>query len=124
VENRKSHQDIVIEERTYRLTKMDARSACWLFSFLASKSGNGEGILSSLGKCAKEQFDEIQTLALRHVFYLDMKDNETFPITVLAPNGSLVDQTLADHAGHLFKATTESIMFNLTPFLAAAESKT
>jgi hypothetical protein len=117
VENRKTYQDIVILEKTYRINKLDARSACWLFVVLMDKA-EGKAILSALGKCSKSEFDEIQSMILKKVDFMDTKDGNTFPTTITKVDGSICDTTLVDDAGALFNLTTEAVMFNLVPFLA------
>ena len=119
VENRKTYQDIVIQEKTYRINKLDARSACWLFCFLMDKA-EGKAILSALGKCTKSEFDEVQSLLIKKVDFMDTKDGNTFPTAITKVDGSICDVTLED-AGNLFNLTTEAVMFNLTPFLAEKE---
>lgn len=119
---RVTQKDTTIGDRQYRLTKMDPRLACWLFSVLAGKSTNDGQLLSSLGQCSRELFDEIQGQALKFVFFLDTKDGNTFPIPVVAPNGLFTDKILEGDPSEVFKLTAESIMFNVEPFVGASKS--
>ena len=116
MENRKTYQDVPVKDKTYRINKMDARSACWLFAFLADKA-EGKALLSALGKCSKKEFDEIQSMALKQVEFMDYKDGNTFPTAVITGNGSICDVTMQEDPSIVFNLTAECIMFNLTPFL-------
>lgn len=116
MENRAVTKNVTIEGREYQVTKVDARTACWLFTFMGARSGEG-AILSGLGKCTRQEFDEVQALALSKVFFLDEQGGNTFPITVIAPDGSFTDKRLASDAEAVMRLTTESLLFNLSPFL-------
>lgn len=122
MKNRSTTKNVTIEEKTYQVSKMDARSACWLFAFMASRSEKG-AILSALGRCTREEFNEIQAMALRGVFFLDNKDGNTFPIAIIAQNGLFVDPELASDPEAVFRLTSEAILFNIEPFLVESKSK-
>jgi hypothetical protein len=113
--NRILTRELVVGEKRYQLKKIDARSACWLFSFLASKS-NGSTLVNGLGVCTRQEFDEITSLVLKPVVCLDHSEDGQFELAVIAPNGIIPDSNL--DAGNLFKLISESIVFNLEPFLA------
>lgn len=122
MKTRVTFKDVPIGDRNYRLTKMDSRLGCWLFSTLAYKADANQ-ILSALGKCTKEEFDEVQGQALRFVFRLDKSEDGTvFPMAVLAPNGMWVDKDLADDPAEVFQLTSAAILFNIDPFLVASKS--
>lgn len=114
-------KDVPVGGKTYRLTKMDARLACWLFATLAGKTDDGL-LMAALGKCSREDFNEIQTHALKHVFALATEEGNTFEVAILGPNGSFSDPELAKDPGTVFKLTTDSIMFNVQPFLSENKS--
>lgn len=120
MEPRESTKTVTLKDKIYQITKLDARTGCWLFAFMADRSGEGQ-ILSGLGKCTKAEFDNLQTLALRQVAHLDGKEGQTFPVPVLGPSGQFVGD-LNDDVELAFRLTSESILFNLTPFLVAADS--
>lgn len=121
MEPRKTYLDVPIKDKTYRLNKLDARSTCWLFAFLAEKSQDN-AILSSLGRCTKLEFEEIQGMCLRNTFFIDYKEGNSFPTSVIDLKGSLIDSTLKEEPDALFNITAEFIMFNLKPFLVDRES--
>ena len=114
-------KDIPCGDKIYQVRKMDARTACWLFSNLAVKA-DGSSILSALGKCSRPEYDEIQNLSLKHIFRLDEKDGSTFPMAVISPDGlNWVDKNLSEDPALVFKLTAEVIQFNLDPFRDVSE---
>jgi hypothetical protein len=121
VNRRETSKDIPVGDKKFKLTKMDPRSACWLFTNLADKTESGSLLISALGKCSREEFNEIQDLALKHVFFLDEKDGNVFPTVLVSSTGVWVDKDLESDPRAVFQLTTESIMFNISPFLT--ESK-
>lgn len=118
MESRESSKIFPLKGKNYQINKVDSRSGCWLFAFMSEKSGEGH-ILSGLGKCTREEFDYIQTMALKQVFHLDGQDGAVFPVAVLGPGGQFVGDLTTD-TELAFRLTSESIIFNLTPFLVAA----
>ena len=120
MENRETTKEIKLGDRIYQLNKADARSACWMFTFLAGKAEEKD-LMSALGKCTKEQFDDIQTRALKLIYFMDTKDGNTFPTAVIKFDGSIVDNYLNSDPDALLQITYMSLMFNISPFLA--ESK-
>jgi hypothetical protein len=121
VENRATTKDVTIGETKYRLSKADARTACWLFSILGANAVSGN-ILSALGKVSHAEFDEVQATVLRLISRLDYKDANEFPMPIVSGGGAWADQAVASDAGVVFKLTSQALMFNLSPFLAADES--
>jgi len=117
--NRILTKEHVVGEKTYRLKKIDARSAMWLFTFLGGKS-NGGSIISGLGACTKSEFDEVTGLVLKPILCLDHGSDGQFEIPIMAANGNIVDENLMD-AGNLMALTSEAIVFNLDPFLSGRE---
>ena len=115
---------VSIDETEYELSKPDARTACWLFSFLGAKiEVSGGSIFSALGKCTRAEFDEVQDIALKHTFFLDSREGNTFPTAVLDPRtGGWVDKKLGEDADSLMKLTSEYLAFVLEPFLAESGS--
>jgi hypothetical protein len=121
VKNRETHKDITVGDRPYRLTKMDPRLGCFLFTTLSSKADDNKQLMSSLGHCTKDEFDEIQSLALRFVFYTDKSGGEEFHIPVIGANGMWADKNLQDDPSELLQVTIQSLLFNLKPFLVESE---
>jgi len=123
VENRITAKTIKVQDKSFQIHKTDARTACWLFSYFASKSSGM--ILSGLGSLTKSEFDEIQSLALKQVFTLDTSEGNTFPISIISPrDGSIIDKDLAEDPALLFHITSESLLFQLAPFLVAKKEST
>jgi hypothetical protein len=120
VDSRVTSKTVTFENVTYQINKIDARTGCWLFSFMGSRSSGD--VLSALGKCSRSEFLEIQDIALRAVYTLDVQDGNTFPIAVIAQTGAFVNPELAKDTETVFKLTCESLLFNLSPFLVAAGS--
>lgn len=120
MEPREATKDVTIKGKVYQINKLDSRTGCWLFAVMSEKSGAGE-ILSGLGKMSRKEFDEIQTLVLKQVFHLDNSNGNTFPIAVIMPTGSFIGDLVED-TELAFRLTSESIIFNLKPFLVVAGS--
>jgi hypothetical protein len=118
VENRATTQDVTIGTTTYRLSKTDARQACWLFAILGAHAGNGT-MLAALGKLTHAEFDEVQGIALRLVCRMDQKEGNDFPMPIIGGSGAWGDAELSCNAAHVFKLTAEVLMFNLAPFFPA-----
>lgn len=122
MEPRKKSTETIVGGKKYQLHKVDSRTACWLFSFLSSRADGN--ILSALGQCSKQEFSDLQNMALSHTFFLDEKDSNVFPTAVLAPASlNWADQNLEENPDYVFKITCEWILFNLQPFLVENKSK-
>ena len=117
--NRITTKEISVGEKKYQLKKIDARSACWLFTYLGAKSAGGS-IISGLGACTKQEFEEITSLVLKPVLCLDNSDGNHFEIPIMAANSNIVDDNL--DGGNLMSLLSQAIVFNLEPFLAERES--
>ena len=122
MENRQAIKEVVIRDKKYQINKIDARTSCWLFSFLGSRTERGGAILSGLGKCSIAEFDEIHSLALKQVFWLDNQLGNTFPTSVITPSGTFTDPEVGADAGLVMQLMSESLMFQLSPFLVDRES--
>lgn len=120
MENRTPTKNFPVGDKIYQLNKVTPRTGCWLFSFLAARQSDSS-VLSGLGRCTRAEFDEIQTIALRQVFLLDIVDGNTLPIAVLAPDGNLIGD-LKDDTELTFKLTTASLLFSLDAFLVVVGS--
>lgn len=120
MEPRESQKIVPIKGKNYQVNKLDARTGCWLFSFMSEKSGSGQ-ILSGLGKCTRPEFFDLQNLALKQVFLMDGEKGAEFPIPVVGPSGQFVGDLVGD-VELAFRLTSESILFNLEPFLVVAGS--
>ena len=113
-------KDVQVGDRLYRLTKTDARTSCWLFAFLADKS-EGAILLSALGKCSQEEFNSIQNKALKLVSRVDNEEGKEFLVPILSGTGVIADKDLMVKPNELLDLTSESIMFNISPFLSVRE---
>jgi hypothetical protein len=122
VEPRVNQKEVKVGEQSYSIKKMDPRLACWLFSVLAGKAPSGSSLLAALGNCSKSEFDEIQGHALRFVFHCDLQDGVLLEIPILGSNGMWAIKELNDDPSKVYKLTTESIMFNINPFLEGNKS--
>lgn len=116
MENRSTTKDVTIGDKTYQIKKADARTGCWLFTFLGARSGDG-AILSGLGKCTRSEFEEVQMIALSKITILDNQNGTVFPIPLVSPNGSFSDKSLESDSDTIMRLTTESLLFDLMPFL-------
>lgn len=109
-----------INDKVYRISKMDPRLACWLFTTLSSKV-EGEGqLVSALGMCSKEEFLNISSEVFNYIKFIDIRDGNEFP-TVLLLNGKWASTELEDDPSLVFKLLNETIMFNISSFLAVKE---
>jgi len=117
MENRSTTKNVTIGDKTFQINKADARTGCWLFTFLGARQQEGGAILSGLGKCTRSEFDEIQTVALSKITILDNQNGNIFPIPLISPNGSFSDKSLETDSDTIMRLTTESILLDLVPFL-------
>ncbi len=122
MDNRVTQQDVTIGASQYRLSKMDARSACWLYAVISNNVAESQPILSALGRLSLEEFNRVQTHALRYTYTLDEREGNVFPTAVLAPTGAMADQALIDDPRLIYELTIAAVLFNLSPFLAVRES--
>jgi hypothetical protein len=122
LDQRVTQQDVTINGQQYRVTKMDARSACWLFAVISNNVPEDKPILSSLGKLSLDEFSRVQTQALRYAYTLDSKDGNVFPTSVLAADGSWADKALEASPTAIYELTVAAVLFNLNPFITVRES--
>jgi hypothetical protein len=121
MEIRTSTKNVVIKDRTYQISKLDARTACWLFTFMGERSKDGQ-ILSGLGRCTRQEFTEVQGVLLGKVTHLDNQDGNVFPIAIIGPTGGFSVADLSEDAETVMRLTTESLMLSLSPFFIDRES--
>lgn len=120
MDNRKKFTVDTIKGKKFQINKVDARTSCWLYSFLASRT---PGSLSmALGQCSRKEFDEIQGIALSSVFYLDSDTAGTFPTAIIAPNGAWSNEEIGSDPELIMALTIASLSFNIQPFLAESGS--
>lgn len=122
MEPRVTQKEVKVGNNNYLIKKMDPRLACWLFSVLATKAPSGSSLLSALGNCSKSEFDEIQGHALRFVFHLELQDSVALEIPIIGFDGTWAIKELNYDPSKVYKLTTESIMFNINPFLEENKS--
>lgn len=118
---RATTQDVMIGETKYRLSKADARAACWLYSILGANSGSGT-MLSALGKVTHTEFDEVQAIVLRLVTRIDYADGQDLPVPIVGAGGAWADKALAANASHVMRLTADTLYFNLSPFFEGSAS--
>jgi hypothetical protein len=124
MEPRKTYDDVTIGERQFRLRMMDARTGTWLYSILTAKaSPNGDNVkmmqlLTAFHTLPKEEFDRVQTEALKRIFLLEVKDGNEFESAIMAPNksGALSFKWLEDEVTTLFQLTDMEVVLNISPF--------
>ena len=121
MENRQTTKTITIKDRTYQLNKLDARTSCWLFAFLGEKAGS-DSFTTAFGRCTREQFMELENIALRQIFWIDTKEDKSFPTALLSAGGAFTIPELETDADIVFQLVTASILFSISPFLTVAES--
>ena|SRR5579862_6420314 len=117
--NRQLTKEIEIREKTFQISKTDARTACWLFSFISSKATT---VPEALGKCTRAEFREIQDLLLSKIFRLDIEGDKKFPVPILTGAGNFSDPDYNSDADLVYNLTVHAIMFNIEPFLAESGS--
>ena len=108
-------KNVPIGDKIYQISKMDARLACWLFATLAARAENG--LMSSLGKLTRVEFDEIQGFALKFISLLETQDGLDLLTPVISGDGRWSSQDLIHNPEIVFKLMTECILFNVEPFL-------
>ena len=121
MERRETSKLVTIGDKSYQLNKTDARTSCWLFSFLGDKS-EGKVLLTALGKCTKEEFNIVQYEALRKVNRIDVEGDKEFPIPIVKSDGTLIDKFLEENPNLLFDLTLSSVLYNISPFLKESDS--
>jgi hypothetical protein len=120
VNKRETQKTVTVQETNYQINKIDPRTACWLFSFLAARTSGS--LTDSLGKCTRDEFNEIQSIVLLKIFRIDDKDGATGLVPILSGSGLIADPLLKDDAEALFQITVLGIAFNLDPFIAGNPS--
>lgn len=122
MEARVTYKDAPVGDKTYRFNKMDARLACYLFATISANTATGTTLLTALGKFSQDKFNEIQNHALRFIQWLDERDGNVFPTPILSGDGKWADKDLALDPAIVMALTTESILFNIQPFLESNQS--
>jgi hypothetical protein len=115
VDNRSSSTLFKYKDITYKINKTNARTACWLFTFMSSRA---KGIiLNALGTLDEPEFNHIQNMALKSVFKIE----DQFELPVLGPGNVLVGE-LNDDPALLLLLTSRFLSFNLEPFMDVSVS--
>jgi hypothetical protein len=122
MEPRVAYKDVQIEDNLYRINKMDARLSCWMFTTLGRRATSSGLLLSALGTCSREEFNELQSLALAVVQRMELRDGVQLPVPILSAAGAVADKFLADKPDFLLRLTSESIMLSIAPFLVDDKS--
>lgn len=121
---RETTKNVTVKDKVYQLHKMDARSACWLYTFIGSRIKDGQPVMMALGSCTRQEYDTIVDLALKHVYHLDPDTSKgsTFLDPVVSPTGGLIGDLQFD-AELMLHLVSDSCLFNLKPFLVVVGSK-
>jgi hypothetical protein len=101
---------------------MDPRLACFIFTSLAGRTDENGQLLSTLAKLNRAEFEELQNYALKFVYRVELQGEVEIPIPVINVAGLLVDSHLEFDPKNVMRLTTDSLMFNLQPFLAESKS--
>lgn len=121
---------IEVEDKKYRLSKLNARDASYLafrlVGVLAPAAGAGGGSVDALRTAVanvdRAEFDRIQTLLLKSVCAIKEVNDIPMPTPVLKANGDFVDEELAYDPSTVMRITIEALMFNIGSFFPEAES--
>lgn len=129
---------IEVNQKKYRLTKLDARSGSYLaFKIVAAAVpalGNNsaktkealgntsamtkEALASIVTSMSRKEFDELQTMLLVKVQKL--VGSEDTPMPIMKPNGVFVDEELEYDVATVINLTVSCIMFNIGGFFNEA----
>lgn len=120
MDKRDKSYDVTINEKVYRLNKLDARTGTWLFSLLVGKAdpqGSGatrQDLVTAFHLLSREDFDRVQNELLKNVFHVELNDGKEFTSSIIAANGKVsfdfVDVTV------LYQLTDLQVVFNVEPF--------
>jgi len=117
VDLRETFKDLPVGDKTYRLTKMTPRTATWLYAVVSAAAREGEPIVNALGRLTEQEFDQVQTVALKHAFALDLREGIEVPVPALSR------KDVAENPAALYELTCIAVLYNLTPFLAVPAPK-
>ena len=114
---------IEINEKKYKLSKLDARTGSYVAFKLAAviapalKDGNVELALGQVSKLPRAEFDEMQTLLLQTVTEVKEVNGEELPMPLLR-NGSFINEELTYDVSAVMQLTVQAAIFNVGDFFA------
>lgn len=112
-------KDVEVGGKTYRLTKMDARTGSYVALRLAAIMHAGDGVdqlSGALNSLTRKDFDELQTIILQRV----LKLTGDLPSPILTADGSFVDEELEYDASSVINLTMQCLVFNIGGFFGEA----
>lgn len=114
---------IEVNNRKYKLSKLDARTGSYVAFKLAAviapalKDGNVEQALGQVSKLPRAEFDEMQTLLLQTVTEVKEVNGEELPMPLLR-NGAFIDESLNYDVSAVMQLTVQAAVFNVGDFFA------
>lgn len=118
MENRVTSTEVEVDGKTYRISKMEARTAVWVGFAVMGKLADGELIVNALSRFPRAEFLEIQREALKKVATIDTG----FPKAIMMESGEWTDKSIEDSPETIFGLTLQSILFNINPFFSVKQS--
>lgn len=121
---------VEIGDQKYQLSKMNARSACYLalrlagVLFPAVRGGKlGEdAVTGALATIDRKEFDEMQNMLLATVMKLHDVGGTLMPEPIISAAGQFVDESLEYDAVTVIKLTVQALIFNIGAFFPDAAS--
>lgn len=119
-----------VGDQKFQLSKMNARSACYLafrlagVLFPAVKGGKlGEdAVTGALATIERKEFDEMQNMLLATVMKLHDVGGTLMPEPVINAAGKFIDESLEYDAAAVIKLTVQALIFNIGAFFPDAAS--
>lgn len=114
---------IEVNEKKYKLSKLDARTGSYVAFKLAAviapalKDGNVEQALGQVSKLPRAEFDEMQTLLLQTVTEVKEVNGEELPMPLLR-NGAFINEELTYDVSAVMQLTVQAAIFNVGDFFA------
>ena len=112
---------VKIGEKTFRLSKLNARDASYLAlklaAIVAPGAAKGEvDIAQAVTKINRAEFDELQTMLLRTVSRMEQAGDVEMPVPIVKADGTFTDEELEYDIPTVFGLTIKAIMFNVGSF--------
>lgn len=111
---------VKIGEKTFRLSKLNARDASYLALKLAAIVAPGAAsdvdIAQAVTKIGRVEFDELQTMLLRTVSRMEQAGDVEMPVPIIKADGTFTDEELEYDIPTVFGLTIKAITFNVGSF--------
>ena len=114
---------IEVNNKKYRLAKLDARTGSYVAFKLAAivapalKDGNVENAIGQVSKLPRSEFEEIQNYLLHTVTEIKEVNGEEIPMPLLR-GGKFVDEELEFDVSAVMQLTVQAAIFNVGDFFA------